>query len=61
MTKKVSDLTIEEFRDMMSDLIDQRIEAVLAPDGELREDFVVELLNRKNKPDLVNIDEVWEK
>jgi len=61
MTKKISDLSIDEFKDMMSDIIDQRIDAVLAPDGELREDFIIELLKRKNKADLVNIDEVWDK
>ena len=61
MDKKITDLTVEEFKDIMTDIIDQRIEAVLAPDGELREDFIAELLRRRNNPDLVDIDEVWEK
>ncbi len=61
MSKKISDLTVEEFTDIVSDIIDRRIEAVFAPDGELRQDFVDELIRRKNNPDLVDINEVWDK
>ncbi len=59
MSVKISDLTVEEFTDFVSVIIDQRIEAVLAPDGELREDFARELLYRIENPDLAPIDEVW--
>ena len=59
MNKKISDLTVDEFTELMTGIIDRRIEALLDPDGELREAFVEELLNRKNNPDLVDINEVW--
>ena len=59
MGKKISDLTVEEFTELITDIIDQRISALLDPDGELRVDFIEELLKRKNQPDLIEIDEVW--
>jgi hypothetical protein len=57
--KRISDLTVDEFTALITDIIDQRISTLLDPDGELRDDFIEELLKRKNQPDLVGIDEVW--
>ncbi|NQS97952.1 MAG: hypothetical protein HQ591_05820 [candidate division Zixibacteria bacterium] len=59
MSKKISELTVAEFTELMTEIIDRRIEALLDPDGELREAFIVELLNRKNNPDIVDMNEVW--
>ena len=61
MSRKILDLTVDEFTDLVSDIIDQRIEAIFAPDGELRADFAEELIRRRNNPDLVDINEVWDK
>ena len=57
--RRISDLTVDEFTALITDIIDQRINALLDPDGELRDDFIEELLKRKSQPDLVEIDEVW--
>ena len=57
--RKISDLTVDEFAVLITDIIDQRIRTLFDPDGELRDDFIEELLKRKNQPDLVEIDEVW--
>ena len=59
MAKKLSDLTIEEFTDLITDIIDQRIEGFFTPDGELKEEFRKELIRRRDNPDLVDIKEFW--
>ena len=58
--RKISDLTVDEFVVLVTDIIDRRIKALIDPDGELREDFIEELLERQNQPDLAEIDEVWQ-
>ncbi len=42
--RKISDLTGDEFTDLITDIIDQRIRTLLDPDGELRDDFIEEML-----------------
>ena len=59
MDRKISDLTVDELTEIIAEIIDKRISALLDSDGELREDFIAELLKRKEDPDLVDIDEVW--
>ena len=56
---KISDLTVTEFTELISEMIDQRLRIFLDSDGKLRENFVDELLERKNNPDLVDMDEVF--
>jgi hypothetical protein len=56
---KISDLTVTEFTELISEIIDQRLRILLDSDGKLRENFVDELLERKNNPDLVDMDEVF--
>ena len=56
---KISDLTVTEFTELISEMIDQRLRILLDSDGKLRENFVDELLERKNNPDLVDMDEVF--
>ena len=55
MPRKISDLTVDEFTDLVSDIIDQRIEAIFASDGELRADFAEELKRRRNNPNIVDM------
>ena len=59
MSRKLTDLTVEEFTELVAEIIDRRIEALLDPEGELKDDFIKELLNRRNNPDLLDIEEVW--
>jgi len=56
---KISDLTVAEFTTLISEIIDQRLRILIDTDGELREDFVQEIMQRKNDPDLVDMDEVF--
>ena len=60
MDRKIADLTVDEFTELIENIIDRRIDAVLDDEGELREDFVRELKNRLKNPDLVDFNEVWD-
>ena len=57
MTTKVADLSIEELKDIIREVIDD----YLAPDGELNQEFAVELAERMKSGDWLDHDIVWHK
>ena len=55
MTEKVSDLTVEELKKIIREVLEEYID----PEGELREDFAQELRLRMESKDFITHEEVW--
>ncbi len=55
MAEKVSDLTVEELKKIIREVIEEYID----PDGELREDFARELRERMESENFLTHEEVW--
>lgn len=55
MIQKVSDLTVEELKKVIREVIEEYIDS----DGELREDFAQELRQRMESKDFIAHEEVW--
>ena len=56
MSTKISDLTVDELREIIRDVIEEYFD----PDGELRPDFAAELKRRIKSEDWVEHEKVWD-
>jgi hypothetical protein len=59
LSRKISDLTVNEFSELISGIIDARIQAIFSEEGELKDEFISELLERKNNPKLVGFKSIF--
>lgn len=55
MDTKVSDLTVDELKKIIREVIEDYID----PDGELREDFAQELRERIESKNIITHEDVW--